>query len=355
LVVDREGTKDEEPRVSDQRIAVMGAGSMGTMLGAGLTRAGLTVDLVDVDREHVDALNARGATVVGTVSWSVPVHAVTPREMHGDYDLVFLLVKQTHNEAAFAQLGAHLNAGSIVCTLQNGIPEPAVAAALGVDRTLGAAVTWAGTFLSPGVVESTALPEKWRALLGTADGRVSEAAAGVRSVLSVMCPTEFVADLAGIRWSKLLVNASFSGMSAALGCTFGEILDNEKAFKCAQYMARECIRVASAQGIELAHIWPGVDFKERMDFDTEQERRATSEIYRELWGAVRFGKASMLQDIENGRKSEIGFINGLLSETGRRSGVPTPVSDTVVRIVRGVEDGQLALGLDNLDLFAACE
>jgi 2-dehydropantoate 2-reductase len=336
----------------DQRIAVMGAGAMGTMLGACLTRAALPVDLIDANRKHVEALNAGGATVVGTVSWHVPVRALAPDAMRGYYDLVFLLVKQTHNESAFAQLGPHLHARSIVCTLQNGVPEPAVAAAFGAERTLGCAATWAGTFLSPGRVESTAAPEKWRALVGTVDGRVTDAARDVQKILSVMCPTELVGDLTGIRWSKLLVNASFSGMSAALGCTFGEVLECEKAFACAQNIARECLRVAEAQGIKLAQIWPGLDFKELMDFETEEERLATAGIYRELWGAVRSGKASMLQDIENGRKSEIDFINGLVSDTGRRYQIPTPVSDTVVRVVRGIEDGEYDPCLGNLDLFA---
>jgi 2-dehydropantoate 2-reductase len=336
----------------DQRIAVMGAGAMGTMLGACLTQAGLSVELVDANQEHVDALKAGGATVVGTVSWKVPVRALIPAAMRGCYDVIFLLVKQTQNETVFAQLGPHLHPRSVVCTLQNGVPEPAVAAAFGAARTLGCAVTWAGTYLSPGRVESTAAPEKWRALLGTVDGPVTDAAGDVQKILSAMCPTELVSDLAGVRWSKLLVNASFSGMSAALGCTFGEILDNRKAFACAQYIARECIRAAEAQGIELAQIWTGVDFKASMDFGTEQERLATSGIYRRLWGAVTSGKASMLQDLENGRKSEIDFINGLLSDAGRRYYVPTPVSDTVVRIVRGIEDGEYEPCLDNLDLFA---
>ena len=289
--------------------------------------------------------------VVGTVSWNVPVSALTPGEMIGDYDLVFLLVKQTHNEKAFTQLRPHLHAQSVVCTLQNGIPEPAVAAAFGAGRTMGAAVTWAGTYLSPGRVESTAAPEKWRALLGTADGRLTEAAKTVQSILTLVCPTELVGDLTGTRWSKLLVNASFSGMSAVLGCTFGEILDNPRALECAQRIARECIRVAAAQGVAMAEIWPGVDFKKSMDFDTEEERLATADIYHRLWGAVRSGRASMLQDIENGRKSEIDFINGLLSGAGRTYRVPTPVNDIVLGIVRGIEDGEYKLGFHNLDLF----
>ena len=172
---------------------VMGAGSMGTMLGACLSRARFWVDLIDVNRQHVDALNSRGA-----------------------YDLVFLLTKQTHNEAAFAQLKPHLHEGSIVCTFQNGIPEPAVAAAFGADQTLGCAITWAATYLGPGRVQSTSAPEKWHTALGTFDGTISSGAKGVRAILSTMCQTELTTNLAGIRWSKLLVNASFSGMSTVL-------------------------------------------------------------------------------------------------------------------------------------------
>ena len=211
----------------------MGAGAMGTLLCACLTKAGKPIDAIDVNREHVDALNRRGAMVTGTVNIHVPVRALTPEEMEGEYDLIFLLIKQTYNESAFAQLKPHLHKKSIICTLQNGIPEPAVAEAFGEERTMGCAVTWAATYLGPGKTQATAKKEKWTSIMGTLSGKITEEAEEVRKILSLMCPTEFIDNLMGIRWSKLLVNCSFSGMSAALGCTFGEILVNEKALKCA--------------------------------------------------------------------------------------------------------------------------
>ncbi|MBN1625087.1 MAG: 2-dehydropantoate 2-reductase [Deltaproteobacteria bacterium] len=333
------------------RIAVMGAGSMGTLLGACLTRAGRPVDLIDIDSQHVDALNAGGATVRGTMNFNVPVHALIPEEMEGVYDLVFLLVKQTNNRSAFEQLKPHLHKKGIVCTLQNGIPEPVVAAAFGKRRTLGCAVTWAAILVGPGVVECTAERERWSSLIGSLNNRFTEKIREVQEILSLVCPTEFIDNLMGIRWSKLLINCSFSGICAALGCTFGEILENEKAFKYAQYIARECIRVSEVQGYEMVPMADGKNFKALMDFEREEDRPATARIYHELWGSVKSGKASMLQDLEKGRRSEIDAINGLLSRTGRRFGVPTPVNDRVVKIVKAIEKKRLNPCIENLEIF----
>ena len=324
---------------------------MGTLFCACLAKAGQPIDAIDVNREHVDALNRRGAMVTGTVTLNVPVHALTPEEMEGEYDLIFLLIKQTYNTSAFAHLRPHLHNKSVLCTLQNGIPEPVVAEAFGEERTLGCAVTWAATFLGPGKTRATAEKEQWSSTMGTLSGKLTEEAEEVRKILSLMCPTEFIDNLMGIRWSKLLINCSFSGMSAALGCTFGEILENEKALKCAQYIARECIRVTEVQGYEMVPMAHGKTFKTLMDFQTDEERLNTVGIYRELWGAARSAKASMLQDLEMGRQSEIDAINGLLSQKGREFGVPTPVNDTVVEIVKGIEDGQYKPAIDNLSMF----
>ncbi len=330
----------------------MGAGAMGTLLGAFLAQAGRPVDLIDINKEHVAALNARGATVQGTVNFNVPVHVLTPGEMEGAYDLVFLLVKQHRNKTAFEQLKPHLHKKSTVCTLQNGIPEPAVARAFGRSRTLGCAVTWAATLLGPGTVECTAKREKWSSIIGSLKGMITEEIREVQKILSIMCPTEFMDNLMGIRWSKLLINCSFSGMSAALGCTFGEILENEKAFKYAQYIARECIRVTEGQGYEMVPMAYGKSFKSLMDFNTEEGRHSTAWIYHELWGSVKSGKASMLQDLEKGLKSEIEAINGVLSKTGRRLGIPTPVNDKVVEIVKAIEKNSFKPGIENLNMFA---
>lgn len=332
------------------RVAIMGVGSLGTILGAYISKAGKEIDLIDVNQAHVDALNRRGATIIGTTLFNTPVKAITPDQMEGVYDLVFYMTKQTYNETALAQLKPHLSDTSVVCTLQNGLPEPAVAAALGEDRTIGCTVGWGATFIAPGVSELTSNPNNMEFDVGSISGEITEGVKLAQSYLQLMCPTNILTNLMGVRWTKLLTNATFSGMSAALGCTFGEVLDNPLALRCVAYIANESIDVAAGSNIKMEPIF-GFHLDELLGFKDNAKRDATMAIYPKVWGPHRALKASMLQDLEKGRRCEIDAINGVVCDFGRKCGVPTPVNDKVVEIVHAIEDGKLKCDFSNLELF----
>ena len=137
------------------KVAILGCGAMGTVLGAYMTKNGCDVEMIDSYQAHVDALNEKGAHIVGTVDFTVPVKAVTPEQMEGIYDIVFLFTKQTANDVVLPNLLPHLGPDSTVCTLQNGVPEPYVASYVGESRTVGGTVLWGATFMEPGVSELT--------------------------------------------------------------------------------------------------------------------------------------------------------------------------------------------------------
>lgn len=327
------------------RAAIVGAGSLGTIIGALMVRGGRPVDLIDTNAAHVAALNRDGARVTGEMDLLVPVHALTPDQMQGQYDLVFLLSKQTANRAVLSHLLPFLHDGSIVCTLQNGIPEPAVAAIVGSARTIGGAVGFGATWLGPGVsaLTTTALAVRDFAFeIGEIDGVIRPRLGLVRDYLSCVGHTQVLADLMGIRWSKLLMNATFSGMSAALGCTFGEVLDDPRALLCAAFIADETVRAAHAAGHRMAPM-QGEEF-ERFRLASPAAVPQVLPMIRKIWSQHRQLRASMLQDLEKGRDTEIGFINGTVCDTGRAHGVPTPFNDRVVELVsaaqaaRGVPD-----------------
>ena len=113
------------------KCAIYGAGSLGTVLGAYMTKGGIPVELVNRNRAHVDALREKGAHITGTVDFSTPVTAITPEEMTAPYDVIFLMTKQLHNKEVVTFLKPLLAPDGVIVTFQNGIPEPGIAEIVG--------------------------------------------------------------------------------------------------------------------------------------------------------------------------------------------------------------------------------
>jgi len=287
--------------------------------------------------------------VTGTMKLNVPIKAVTPDRMEGTYDLVLYLVKQTYNDSALKALIPHLRKDSIVCTMQNGVPEDEVAKYVGREKVMGCAVGWGATWIGPGVSELTSDPNKMTLDLGELDGSVTERVKNVAEVMGKICPTEITTNLAGIRWAKLLINATLSGMSASLGCTFGDVLDNDKALACAAFIGDETIRITAGLGVTMEKI-QGADLRV-LAFKTKAEMLQKFGIYRAVFGPHKLLKASMLQDIEKGLKTEIDAINGVVVGSGKKVGIATPINDKVVEVVKGIESGKMKAVFDNLSLF----
>ena len=140
------------------RIAIYGAGSLGTVLGAYLTQAGIEVDLISRNKLHIEALQQRGAHIVGKADFTVKVKALEPSKMQGSYDLIFLLTKQQENQKVAVFLRPYLAKEGILVTMQNGIPEPELAQVLGSQRVAGCTIGWGATLLGNGSVELTSDP-----------------------------------------------------------------------------------------------------------------------------------------------------------------------------------------------------
>lgn len=338
------------------RIAVLGAGSLGTIIGALITKGTQDkheVILIDTNKEHVHELNTNGATITGHLNLTVPVRAITPDQMEGIYDVVLLLTKQTFNEAALKPLLNHLETESIVCTLQNGIPEEFVSLYVGKKRTVGGAIGFGATLMSPGVSMLTSAYETVQNFafdIGEMDGSITPRIENVRDILSHVGHTEVMTNLMDIRWTKVLMNATFSGMSAALGCTFGDVLDNDTAMNALAHVADETIKVAHANGNKMVFM-QGKDM-ELLELKEGESPLDKMSFYNEVWSKHRALKASMLQDLEKGIPCEIDYINGLVSKKGREHGIDTPYNDLIVELVRDAESKKIVPDFDtNLKKF----
>lgn len=221
------------------RAAIYGAGSLGTILGAFITKNGEQIDLINHNQAHVKALNENGARVVGTVEFTQKVTAITDSQMSGKYDIIFLMTKQQANREVVSFLKEYLAEDGVIVTMQNGLPEPQIAEIVGEKRVLGCTVAWGATMTEPGVCELTSSPDSLTFSLGSIFKERGNHFDEVKALLEMMGPVEVDENFVGTRWSKLLINASFSGMSAVLGCTFGEAAKDKESRKIIQKLIKE--------------------------------------------------------------------------------------------------------------------
>ena len=343
------------------RIAVYGAGAMGTVLGALLTKGGLkNVELITRNILHVQGMRERGATVVCTADgteWNVPVTALLPTEISGKYDVVFLMTKQRFNGEILQNLLPYMHENTIVCTTQNGLPEWSVAPIVGAERTYGAATSYGATFIGGGKVELTSKIQGMSMEIGgyRNDGKKTGLLAEILSYVGKATGKKnFVKttdDLAGARWSKLAINAAFSGLSTVTGLTFGEVARRRKSRKIALGVLRECMDVAAAAGVKLAPM-QGHDMEKLLGGKTPIKRLFA---YTVLPFAMKRHKnllSGMLKDVQSGKKCEIDYVNGVVVEEGARLGVETPLCRQIVEIVHGIENGLYETDYKNVDFFS---
>ncbi len=346
-------------RADRVKIAVYGAGAMGTVLGAFLTEAGVECDLISRNLAHVQAMQKQGAIVDCIADGEkkiIPVHALLPEEMTARYDLIFLMTKQRENKKLAEFLKEKLTSDGVVCTTQNGLPEESLCEILGKERVYGAAVSFGANMLGEGKVELTSKLSSMSMQVGgyqNANDKLPLFEEILGKISAVCKNEEFLKptkNLAGARWSKLSINAAFSGLSVCTGCTFGKIAKRKKSKKIALAIIRECLAVANAlniavepmQGHDLQTLFGGggvfQNIKAKFVLPIAMKKHALL-------------KSGMLKDVENGRKCEIDFINGKVVELGKRVGVPTPFNKRVVEIVHGIENGLYEISYENLDFF----
>ena len=332
------------------RTAIYGAGSLGTILGAYISKAGVQIELINRNKAHIEALNANGAQITGTVAFNQPVTAYTPDQMSGKYDIIFLMTKQQNNKEVVTMLKDYLESDGVVVTFQNGLPEMQIVEILGEERVLGCTVAWGATMQSPGVCELTSEPDALSFSLGSISVERSCHFAKVKELLEMMGTVDVEDNFIGTRWSKLLINAAFSGMSAVLGCTFGEAAGPKPSRRIVQSLIKECIDVCAAGGIRIEPV-QGKDIVKLLDYKGSLKKALSFMIIPIAIRKHAKLKASMLQDLEKGKLTEVEAINGAVSAYGRKVGCPTPMNDKVVEIIHGIEEGKYRPCSENLKYF----
>lgn len=337
--------------MTDKRYCIYGAGSLGTVLGAYITKNGGKIDLINRNKAHVAALQEKGARIIGTVDMTVPVNAYTPDEMSGKYNVILLMTKQLYNTEVVTMLKDYLTEDGVIVTLQNGIPEPGIAEIVGENHTMGCAVEWGATLSAPGECTLTSDPDSLSFHMGKMNGITDAQFAMVKELLEYMCPVHKEENILGARWSKLLINATFSGLGTVVGGVFGDVSENKEVRPIALRCMKECIDVGYAAGATFAPV-QGKDITKLFYYTNPLKRAFGLFLMPIAMKKHRAIEPSMLQDLKKNKPCEIDAINGVVCEWGRKCNVSTPVNDRIVEVVKKIQVGELKAEASNIQLFA---
>ncbi|MCD8372064.1 MAG: 2-dehydropantoate 2-reductase [Clostridia bacterium] len=332
------------------RILIYGAGAMGTVLGAFLARAGVQADLVTRNLRHVNALNKSGAHIIGAADFTVLVNAYTPDGINGVYDIVFLMTKQSDNSGILAALLPHIAENGVVCTMQNGLPEPSVAEIVGEDRCVGCAVSWGATFIGEGCSKLTTSPKAMQFALGSLYEASKNKLEDVKNILSQAGEVTTEDNFIGARWIKLAINCAFSSLSAMSGLTFGEVARGKLSKRVALEIFNESVAAGRACGIKPEKI-QGHDVAALLSYKSKLKKAFTLSLMPTVMKNHSLLQSGMLFDLQKGKKCEIDFINGVAISYGEGASFLTPYNGLAVKIIKEIEVGERKISPENINLF----
>lgn len=334
------------------KIAVLGAGSLGILEGALITRGGYDCTLIATNHHKIAALNKYGARITGLYQATIPVKAVSPQKAQGPFDYILHLTKQTSMVAALEGIAHCIDKNTVVVSLQNGIPEDKIAAVVGQQRLIAGSVFHGAAYRGEGIVELTTEFDSLHIYIGELDGKITSRISKLEQILATAGGVTVSRDIMAEKYSKLVMNCAISGVSASLGCTFGRAGEDARACRLMTLLSCEGAAVLAAKGIKpvsMAGYCPSVDNFNAAD---EAALRKGDEQMRALVAISYNEVASMLQDIRAGLpECEIDYINGKLADEGKALGIATPINDKVVRVVTAIQNNELKPVWDNLSQF----
>ena len=321
---------------------VVGAGAIGGVTAAMITEAGIRVAVLDANEEHVARMRAPGLLVDDLGEEKrvrLDAHA-DPDNLSGPFDFALVTLKAPHLERALGPLVKRELVDTFV-SLGNGLVQDRIADIVGEGSLIWGVVEWGATNLGPGHLARTT---RGPFIIGEPDGEVWARTRQLAEALGTVDGANVTGNIRGQVWSKLLVNSAFSGLGAVSGLLYEEVVADPDGSEAALAVWREGHDAGMAQGLELEDVL-GVPANALVVRGSEDQARADAalEIAMRQAGAT---KASMLQDLERGLKTEVDVINGAVVEKGREHGIETPLNAHVVELMHAMERGERKPGRD---------
>lgn len=301
------------------KIAVLGAGAMGCLYGSKLAESGQDVWLIDVWKEHVEAINENGLKIEGISGDRVVtnIKATTDPKDVGIADLVIVFVKATITDTALKGAVSLIGKDTIVLTLQNGLGNiEKISSVVGREKVVAGVTAHGSTMLGPGRIRHAGTGDT---NIGEIDGTVTDRVKGLAEVFNKAgFKTNVVDNVLGLIWGKLMANIGINALTALTGLKNGQLIKFKETEELLELAVMEAAEVAKRKGIKLNHDDPVAYTKKVCELTADN-------------------KSSMLQDVSNKRKTEIEVINGAIVKEGEKLGVPTPINKALTNLISVIQ------------------
>lgn len=302
------------------KIAIIGAGAMGCLYGAKLSAVPSNeVVMIDVWKEHIDAVNEKGLSMEenGEILSYGNLKGITDAEQAGPCELAIVFVKSTLTSKAVRENRAVFGPDTVALTLQNGLGNiDLIRAEVGDSNVIAGTTAHGATMLGPGRMRHAG---NGKTIIGELDGKKTDRLERIAQVFrEAGLETELSDNVLGLVWDKLMVNVGINALCGITRLQNGELLNYPELEELLEAAVSEAHSVAKAKGIRLSY---------------EDPVGHTKDVCR----ATASNKCSMLQDILNGKQTEIDMINGAIVREGETAGIDAAVNRTLTNLIKYIQ------------------
>ena len=302
----------------DTKVAVLGAGAMGCLFGGLMAEKGLDVVLIDVWKDHVDAINKNGLKMDGHGGDRfIKIKATTDPSTLKPVDAIIIMCKATALKKALTSSKNIIGDKTMLMSFQNGIGHEAIMQKIaGKNKVLGGTTTQASNIVGPGHIKNHGSLPSW---IGEYEGGMSDRVSDLAETFTAHnLETIAVADIKKRKWMKLFALTAIGPLSSVFDLHHTDLYITNKNQKVSRNLGKQIIletrAVAKADGVDV----------------TEDE---CLEMFNKIVDSKQTNKSSMCFDILNKRKTEIEFINGAVAKIGKSHGIKTPMNDLMYNMI----------------------
>lgn len=300
------------------KIVIVGAGAMGCLFAALLSKSKEEIWLLDKDAARANHIQEEGIKLEGVSgSWTAKVNATHLAEKIGSAELVIICVKSYNTKEAVLKAKPLITSETMVLTLQNGMGNiEIIAEVAGQEKAIGAVTSHGATLLGPGHIRHAGAGET---IIGRLDGKIPVQLRQIREVFNKSgIDTRISRDIKGLIWSKLIINVGINALTAITHLNNGKLVEFEGTRRILREAVTEAVKVAKKKRIKLIYDDPFAKVE------------AVCE-------ATAANVCSMLQDVLKQKRTEVDFINAVIVREGQSLGIPTPVNSVLVGLVKTIE------------------